>query len=122
METLLSRQTLSKKERISGTVSISKLMSEGRWGSCSALKYCHLSPNELSYSRVMVSVPKRLFKRAVKRNLLKRRLREAYRQNKSELKVNADLMLLYNSTEILSFSQLEENVKEIISRLNSQVQ
>ena len=32
-----------------------------------------------------VSVPKRLFKRAVKRNLLKRRVREAFRLNAARL-------------------------------------
>ena len=36
-----------------------------------------------------VSVPKRLFKRAVKRNLLKRRVREAWRLNAARLGKNA---------------------------------
>ena len=36
-------------------------------------------------AKMLVSVPKRCFKRAVKRNRVKRQLREAYRLNKQQL-------------------------------------
>lgn len=78
------RATLHKSERLSGVKAISALMSKGRWGAVEGLRYCFLSPNGTTdgKSRIAVAVPKRLFKRAVKRNLLKRRLREAYRTQK----------------------------------------
>ena len=75
--------TLPKSERVSGKAAVSALMSKGRWGFARGLKYCYLANEDEEDSpvanRVMVSVPKRLFKRAVRRNLLKRRLREAFR-------------------------------------------
>ena len=40
------------------------------------------------------SVPKRLFKRAVDRNLLKRRMREVYRINKQYLQEKPHLLTL----------------------------
>ena len=42
-------------------------------------------PNEVGVVRVMVSVSKRYFKRAVKRNRIKRQLREAYRLQKESI-------------------------------------
>ena len=72
-------QTLPKRERLSGKTAISTLMKKGRWGGAGCLKYCILSPGGAEFNRLIVSVSKRSFKRAVKRNLLKRRMREAYR-------------------------------------------
>lgn len=64
------------------------------------------------------SVPKRHFKRAVKRNLLKRRMREAYRKNKSVLGEKAvDIMLVYNSKEIVSYEKISENVIAILEKI-----
>lgn len=64
------------------------------------------------------SVPKRHFKRAVKRNLLKRRMREAYRKNKSALGgKQVDLMLVYNSKEIVSYEKISENVTAILEKI-----
>ena len=62
----------------------------------------------------MVSVSKRFFKRAVKRNLLKRRLREAYRTRKGLLPAGVDLMLVYNSKEVLSSPEIGELVEKAL--------
>ena len=99
-------ETLPKSERLSGLTAVSALFERGKGLSsgCLRCKYiprdrasAPLAPEEnyfsgqcpknqfssgnasLSHadaSRIVVSVPKRLFKRAVKRNLLKRRIRE----------------------------------------------
>lgn len=113
--------TLSKEERLSGRHSISRLMSEGRWGSCPGFKYCCLRGTGEDKGRILVSVPKRFFKRAVKRNLLKRRIRESWRTQKQLLQVNggADILILYNTPDILSYEQVREAVAGIITNVNS---
>lgn len=70
---------------------------------------------------VMVSVPKRLHKRANVRNLLKRRMREAYRLNKESLRelctqhhIRLSIGLLYSSGEIADFNTIENAVRKII--------
>lgn len=117
----ITDHTFSKEERLCGRRSISRLMSEGRWGSCSGFKYCCLRDTGEGVGRVMVSVPKRYFKRAVKRNLLKRRMREAWRTQKHLLDVpgGVDLLILYNTSEILTSEQVREAVAGIIAAINS---
>ena len=114
-------QTLPKHERLSGKTAISALMKKGRWGASGCLKYCYVAPGGGETNRIMVSVSKRFFKRAVKRNLLKRRLRESYRTQK-ELLGGAgpmDLMLVYNSKEILDYQIIHQDVADILRSLAS---
>ena len=66
--------------------------------------------------RLLVSVPKRFFKRAVKRNLLKRRIREAYRVRKIP---GVDILLQYNSQELTDFAVIEAEVSTILERIGS---
>ena len=111
--------TFPKDERICGKKAISLLMDKGHWGNTSCIRYCWM-PGTTQKSRILVSVPKRHFKRAVKRNLLKRRMREAYRLNKSILSsAVADIMLVYASSQVQPYPQVEEDVKNLLERIES---
>lgn len=114
------RHTLSKEERLHGRSDISRLIAEGKFGGVSGLRYCVRPENGLTYSRIMVSVPKKLFKRAVKRNLLKRRLRESYRLQKHLLPEGdgKDIMFVYSTKEILPFSEIYSQVGQILEKLS----
>lgn len=115
--------TLPKSERLHGKLKISALMSKGRWGfTPGGLKYCFLKDTASSSlkeaNNIIVSVPKRLFKRAVKRNLLKRRLREAYRTQKGLLPPEGySILFLYNTKEVLDYAAVREQVGAILQKI-----
>lgn len=67
--------------------------------------------------RVAILVPKRIFRKATQRNLIKRRIREAYRRHKiliissvSRRKHNVHLMILYTRREILPYSRIKKDL------------
>ena len=69
----------------------------------------------------MVSVPKKLFKRAVKRNLLKRRIKEAYRKNKALLPVaeaGCDMVIIYMGKDVRQSSDIENGIRELLGKLS----
>lgn len=115
-----THNTLPKKERLCGKTAISRLLAEGKHGSVPGLRYLCLNGSGDPKVRMMVSVPKKFFKRAVKRNLLKRRIRESWRRQKHDLivKEGLDILFMYPSKEILSYEELYTAVGEIISKLN----
>ena len=112
--------TLPKEERLCGKTGISQLLAKGRHGNVPNMRYLCLKENGKEFNRIMVSVPKKLFKRAVKRNLLKRRIRESYRKQKHELnlKSGVDLLFMYSTKEILSYEEIYKTVGQIIRKIN----
>lgn len=81
---------LSKEERICSKKLIDQLFIGGIAHAMSAFPlrvvYMNTGRNaDEPQAKMLVSVPKRCFKRAVKRNRVKRQLREAYRLNKQQL-------------------------------------
>ena len=115
--------TLPKEERLCGKTTVSALISDGKWGATEHLKYCWAAGRGTECNRLLVSVPKKFFKRAVRRNLLKRRMREAYRLRKEQLEASSvDLMLAYSHAEIADFQTIYEEVGDILDRINAKLQ
>ena len=116
--------SLKKNERLCSFSEIQSLMKKGETFFHYPFKvvYQNISIEEegtQAPNAIMVSVPKRNFKRAVKRNLLKRRIRESYRLNKEILAApqgcRTNILLVYVSKDIKEFSYIEEKVKEILA-------
>lgn len=115
--------TLPKSERLCGKTTVSALVEKGRWGVVPGLKYCYLAGDARNgapgANRMMVSVPKRFFKRAVKRNLLKRRIREAYRTSKHLLPQDGtSIMFLYNTKEVLDYHAILARMENILKSIS----
>lgn len=79
---------------------------------------------EAATVRVLFSVPKKHLKWANKRNLVKRRMREAYRLNKSELVETLraagggmDVALVYNTRQVEDYKTIENGIRKIISAI-----
>ena len=113
--------TLPKQERLCGKKVIEELLARGRHGSVGPLRYIHMADNGESYNRILISVPKKLFKRAVKRNLLKRRIREAWRRLKHNLMPSErgrDILFIYSTKEVMSYQDIYSHIESIINSLN----
>lgn len=76
-----------------------------------------------SLPAIIISVSKRSFKHAVDRNLVRRRIREAYRLNKSLLfgyetdQQPAYIAFLYTAKQIISFEEIEKGMKLALRKL-----
>lgn len=115
------RDTLSKKERLCGKNAISSLLAKGKFVKIDNFTVCFTN-NEADCNRIMISVSKKFFKRAVKRNLLKRRIRESYRRQKKNLFPNGlDMLFMYKSKDMRTYDEIYETISKIIEHINSHV-
>ena len=113
--------TLSKSERLCGKKAIAGLMEHGKGGVAGCLRYKYLKAGE-AVTRILVSVPKRHFKRAVKRNLLKRRIRESYRLQKDLLPAPVDIAFLYLDREVLPYEAIYTAVTAALAAVASKTE
>lgn len=120
MEAEAPNTSFPKKEKLCGKTAISRLLAGGKHGSVPGLRFLYLTENGLEHSRLMISVPKKSFKRAVKRNLLKRRIRESWRKQKHMLAADygLDILIMYPSKEIMNYEDIHTAVGAIIEKLN----
>lgn len=122
--------TLRKSERLDKKKVIEKMFAGGsRSFSVFPLRVVYLPVEELEAPvSILVSVSKRRFKRAVKRNRVKRQIREAYRKNKHELlQVLQDkeqqlaMAFIYLSDRLTDSAEIEERMKIALARIKEQV-
>ncbi len=104
-----------------GRSAVSQLFAEAKSGFVYPLRYLWYDGTSDS-DAVLFSVPKRYHKRANRRNLLRRRTKEAYRLNK-ELLLSDDrvsglhIALIYSSKEAEEYPRIERAVRRILEQI-----
>ncbi|MBR1400171.1 MAG: ribonuclease P protein component [Prevotella sp.] len=123
--------TLGKEERISSKRIVDRLFSGGKGRSMVGfpirlvyVKYSRESDREPDAS-VLISVPKRCFKSAVKRNRVKRQIREAYRHHKDLFHVPAGkcvaMAFIWTDNQLHSSEQVKRSVVGLLKRMNEKL-
>lgn len=125
------KQGFPKQERLSLKRHTDRLFAEGQSFAVYPLRAVYVRTGEAMPARVsvLVSVPKKKFKRAVKRNYIKRLVREAYRLHKQELTDslagnNRYLLLafIYLDKELPVFATIERSVSKALRLLTGKEQ
>ena len=121
--------TLPRSERLRSLKAIRRMFGEGRGGFVYPYRYIWIADKQEGVAEgrgieVMFSVPKKFHKRANKRNLLKRRTREAYRLNREELcerisqaGIEVNLAFIYSTKEVHSYKTIENAVQKILAQV-----
>jgi len=127
---MYSRQTFTKTERLCNKKLIDKLFTKGNSFFQYPFKviYCEMDAADKftgTYPvKVLISVSKRNFKKAVDRNRIKRLLRESYRRNKALLYETLDEMqqkltvgIIFTGKTIPPHDEVEKKIIQVIHRL-----
>lgn len=112
----------AKKERLTGKKEIEELFKGGSSFYLYPLLIKYRVAAGVSAHSVLFTVSKKGFKRAVDRNLIKRRMREAYRLSKNDWQSGAfyHIAFVYVGKSILPYSRIAPKLKEILERLEKQ--
>jgi len=120
------RETFEKSERLCSTKIISGLFENGNIFHTPLFKVVwSISPVIIPYpAQIAFSVPKRGFRLAVTRNLIRRRMREAYRKNKYVLyeylaAKNKQIVFIAiaRGNKVPDFRAIENSTHEMLNRL-----
>ena len=115
-------RSLPRTERLRSLGAVRRLFESGESGFVYPFRYVWFAEPDLVQSvEVLFSVPKKFHKRANRRNLLRRRTKEAYRLQKNLLRadapVNLDLALIYSSKEVVSYKTIAHAVRRILENV-----
>ena len=115
----MSAHSLPRTERLRSLGAVRRLFESGESGFIFPFRYVWFAEPDTEQSvEVLFSVPKKFHKRANKRNLVRRRTKEAYRLQKQILHdgrpVNLDLALIYSSKETLPYKTVANAVRRIL--------
>lgn len=121
---LQTNNTYPKEEKLKSKTRITQLFVEGKTLTVFPIKLIYISTdNQKSLIQAGVTVPKKNFKSAVKRNHIKRLLRESYRLNKGIIFNNTEgkfaFLFLYLGKETLPFEVVELKMKQLLNKFNS---
>ena len=123
----MTDRSLPRQERLRSLGAIRRLFAEGESGFVFPFRYVwYDEPDEEPSVEVLFSTPKKFHKRANKRNLVRRRTKEAYRLQKQTLTLhigarNVDVALIYSSAEVLPSTKINHAVRRILETIASRL-
>lgn len=123
----MSRYTFGKKEKLCSKLVIDQLFRSGESFKEYPIRVLYQQlENSDATAKLLISVPKKRFRKAVSRNRLKRLIRETYRLNKPELieKWQADakyfaLAFVYIGNDFTDYHQMDNVMKQVINKLKN---
>jgi ribonuclease P protein component len=118
----MGRFTFKKAERLSKEKTIQELFNRGSSFYLYPFKVVHmLNPDQsVTTPQVLISVSSRNFPRAVDRNLIKRRIREAYRLQKEIIQHGSKrgaFAFLYTSKTALPFAEIKNKLFLVLGKI-----
>ena len=118
----MGKFTFRKEERLDKEKWIKELFEKGSSFQFHPFRVIYLPHPDPGYSvhQVLISVSARTFKKAVDRNTIKRRIREAYRLNKSKILSHGKLLIayIYTAREILPSEVIHQKLCLSFERMN----
>ena len=133
----ISKYSLPQAERINSKKQIDRLFRGGgsKAMTASPLRVVYMAEERGEETReplaqMMVSVAKRYFKRAVKRNLIKRQVREAYRLNKHILvdrlslmdNIGVSMCFIWTADRICNMTEVSERMSNLLQRIAERIE
>ncbi len=119
-------ETFHKSERLCSRKAIAFLFEEGNtfYTPLYKIVWCAASSTEKSTAQVAFSVPKKSFRKATERNLIRRRMREAYRRNKQSLydhlatlNIRIYFIIIFRENKIPDYQAVEKAMAGMIGKL-----
>lgn len=122
-----SREGFSKPERLHSSKRIEEVFSKGKSFVIQPFRVVYLLKRDtvVSESQVLFSVAKKNIHLAVRRNRVKRLMKEAYRRNRHQLLLSIKekrfslfFCILYLGNELPLYDNVEDKIKSILQRLS----
>ncbi len=118
--------TFTKEERLKSFARIDSLFKKGQGFMVYPLSVRYIITSGKGNVAIMVACPKRYQRKAVKRNRIKRLIRESYRLNSKTIKsfaidnhLDIDFAITYVNKELVDFNLMQEKVIQILHRFET---
>ncbi len=118
----MGRFTFNKAEKLSSEKTIQELFNKGSSFYLYPFKVIYIPNPDQKFGRpqILISVSSRNFPRAVDRNLIKRRIREAYRLQKEILRGESKkgaFAFVYTAKSVLPYSEIRSKLFLVLEKI-----